>query len=115
MEISRWCQPPVFGARYDKPQQGRRNGISAISAAPPGLALLQETGGLHHRLRSDVPPGQTVADRTQNSWHALTRQTNALVLLIKGYSKLAEDFRADIRDVGESREGNRRVREFVAA
>jgi hypothetical protein len=43
------------------------------------------------------------------------RQTDALVLLIKGHSKLAEDLGADVPDVGEGRERNRRVRKFVAA
>src|SRR5436190_570344 len=60
-DISRWCKPPVPTTKCGKPRQGRRNGHRAISAAPAGARIQssRRTGGLHHRLMSNVPSGQS--------------------------------------------------------
>src|SRR5205823_3403630 len=62
-DISRWCKPPVTHTRYAEPRQRRRNGRRAISAAPAGARIQssRRTGGLHHRLMSNVPSGQVAA------------------------------------------------------
>src|SRR5438477_8967204 len=59
MDISRWCEPPVPITKCGEPRQGRRNGRRAISAAPAGARIQssRRTGGLHHRLMSNVPSG----------------------------------------------------------
>src|SRR5437868_9737941 len=59
-DISRWCKPPVPTTKCGEPRQGRRNGHHAISAAPAGawINCSRPTGGLHHRLMSNVPSGQ---------------------------------------------------------
>jgi hypothetical protein len=73
-EISRWRKPPVRNTERGEPPQGRRNDVGrfpfgfAQGLEPverpqplPGLTFViwQGTGGLRHRLISDVPPGQT--------------------------------------------------------
>src|SRR5436190_7690615 len=62
-DISRWCKPPVPTAKCGEPRQGRRNGRRAISSAPAGARIQSSlrTGGLHHRLMSNVPSGQVAA------------------------------------------------------
>ena len=46
-----------------QPRQGRRNDVGRFPQPLPGLTFVvwQGTGGLHHRLISDVPPGQTLS------------------------------------------------------
>src|ERR1044071_3546649 len=63
VEISRWCKPPVSTTKCGEPRPGRRSGRRAISAAPAGARIQssRRTGGLHHRLMSNVPPGQVAA------------------------------------------------------
>src|SRR5438876_10743051 len=62
-DISRWCKPPVPTTKCGEPRQGRRNGRRTISAAPAGARIQssRRTGGLHHRLMSNVPSGQVAA------------------------------------------------------
>jgi len=54
------------GWKLRRAPEGRRNRVAGTSAAPPGLiSRWERTGGLHHRLRSDVPPGLTF-ERSSN-------------------------------------------------
>jgi len=58
MEISRWCEPPVW--RNEATRPGGAVEIREVnpSAAPSGAGCLSgKTGGLRHRLISYGPPG----------------------------------------------------------
>jgi hypothetical protein len=59
--ISRWRKPPVRNTERGQPRQGRRDDVGRFPQPLPGLPFVvrQGTGGLHHRLISDAPPGQT--------------------------------------------------------
>src|SRR5207248_7994524 len=83
-DISRWCKPPVPTTKGGEPRQGRRNGRRAISAAPAGARIQssRRTGGLHHRLMSNVPSGQVAA------FPALTLDTQCVLVGLRSNTSL---------------------------
>src|SRR5664279_2595866 len=78
-EISRWCQPPVMHGKCGEPRRG--DGLASRDVRSPCRGLsssLQTTGGLHHRLTSDVPPGRTC----QTHLKPMTRSSLAFVVAV---------------------------------
>ena len=63
MEVSRWCKPPVTDTKMPRALKGRRHGAARLSTAPAGARIwyLQRSGGLHHRLISNVPSARVAA------------------------------------------------------
>src|SRR5882672_4013318 len=63
VEISRWCKPPVAHTEMRRAPREAAEGRDAISVAPAGapISMFTRTGGLHHRLISNVPLGQLAA------------------------------------------------------
>ena len=90
-DISRWCKPPVTHTKFDEPRQGRRNGRRAISAAPAGARIQpsRRTGGLHHRLISNVPPGQLRSSNPRTPGYFPTRTLEMRCVLVGLRSKTA--------------------------
>ncbi len=67
MEISRWCKPPIPPNKMRASPRGAVEWCRAILATAPlglGVNVVGRTGGLHHRLTSDVPSGQLAARTT---------------------------------------------------
>ena len=89
--------------------------MQSVIAPCPRKQKIRHSQEADGKRKSGHPFGYHGAGLRSLPHSRLTRQADALVLLIKGHSKLAEDLCADIPDFGEGRERNGRVGKFMPA